>query len=214
MVSNDNKYGSTLSFIDLLFNVLVGFVFLFVVAFIMINPVAKQADIVSPAEFLLTITWADESRNDVDLWVRDPAENYIGFRAKDIGITNLDRDDLGSVNDKVSLGPGKEIIVNVNREVTSIRGIMPGEYIVSIHMYNYAVPSAAGELVTIELQKINPYYMLIKETRVLTTHGQIEDVFRFVVNDEGKVVDIGPTVDSAVPLNNLPAQINTGADTR
>lgn len=210
MVSSDNKYGSNVSFIDLLFNVLVGFVFLFVVAFIMINPVAKRADIVTPAEFLITMSWPDESKNDVDLWVRDPMENYIGFRSKDVGITNLDRDDLGSVNDKVSLGPGKEVVVNINREVTSIRGLMPGQYIVSIHLYNYAYVSPMGIPVTIELQKINPYAIITKETRILSSHGQIEDVFSFVIDENGKVVDISPATESAVPLHNLPAPMNTG----
>ena len=153
----NEKYGSNLAFIDLLFNVLVGFVFLFVVAFILINPIAKRADVVTPAEFLITMSWPDEDQNDVDLWVRDPVQNYIGFRSKDVGVTNLDRDDLGALNDRVSIAPGKDVTVNVNREVTSIRGILPGEYVVSIHLYNGTRLTDAGVPVTVEIQKINPY---------------------------------------------------------
>lgn len=207
MASNE-RYGSNLAFIDLLFNVLVGFVFLFVVAFLMINPIAKKADIITPAEFLITLSWPDEDQNDFDLWVRDPVQNYIGFRSKDVGVTNLDRDDLGSLNDRVDIGGGREVVVNVNREVTSIRGIMPGEYVVSVHLYNGGRITSAGVPVTIEIQKINPYTILFKETRIMTENGQIENYVRFVINEEGKVVDIGETVDSAVPLHNLPEMTN------
>lgn len=207
MVSND-RYTSNLAFIDLLFNVLVGFVFLFVVAFLMINPIAKKADIVTPAEFLITLSWPNEDPNDFDLWVRDPLQNYIGFRSKDVGVTNLDRDDLGSLNDRISIGPGKDVIVNVNREVTSIRGILPGEYVVSVHLYNGSSITGAGVPVTIELQKINPYSILFNETRIMTDHGQIENFVRFVINEEGKVIEVGETNDSAVPLHSLPVITN------
>ena len=207
MASND-RYTSNLAFIDLLFNVLVGFVFLFVVAFLMINPIAKKADIITPAEFLITLSWPDEDKNDFDLWVRDPVQNYIGFRSKDVGVTNLDRDDLGSLNDRVDIGGGREVVVNVNREVTSIRGIMPGEYVVSVHLYNGGRITSDGVPVTVEIQKINPYTILFKETRIMTENGQIENFVRFVINEEGKVVDVGITGESAVPLHNLPEMTN------
>lgn len=207
MASNE-RYGSNLAFIDLLFNILVGFVFLFVVAFLMINPIAKKADIITPAEFLITLSWPDQDQNDFDLWVRDPVQNYIGFRSKDVGVTNLDRDDLGSINDRVSIAPGKDVIVSVNREVTSIRGILPGEYVVSVHLYNGSRITDAGVPVTVELQKINPYSILFNETRIMTDNGQIENFVRFVINEEGKIIEVGETNDSAVPLHNLPEITN------
>ena len=39
------KYKSTIGFTDLLFNLLVGFVFLFIIAFILINPITKKKDV-------------------------------------------------------------------------------------------------------------------------------------------------------------------------
>ena len=39
---NKNKYKSTIGFTDLLFNLLVGFVYLFIIAFILINPIQKK----------------------------------------------------------------------------------------------------------------------------------------------------------------------------
>lgn len=206
MASND-RYNSNLAFIDLLFNVLVGFVFLFVVAFILINPVAKKADIVSPAQFLITMSWPDEDINDFDLWVRDPVGNHIGFNSKDRGITNLDRDDLGAANDAVNLGGMPEVKVNINREVTSVRGILPGEYVVSVHLYKIYNDEVLidGVPITVEIQKINPYNIVFKETRSMTQLGEVVNFVRFVVDENGYVNDITATMESAVPIGSLPA---------
>ena len=54
------SYGSQVAFIDLLFNTLVGFVFLFVMAFILINPVAKKSNVELNAEFIITMKWPQD----------------------------------------------------------------------------------------------------------------------------------------------------------
>ena len=54
------RLGSGLAFNDLLFNVLIGFVMLFIIAFLLINPITKKADIPVKAEFIITIEWEDE----------------------------------------------------------------------------------------------------------------------------------------------------------
>ena len=41
---SDPRYRSSFGFIDLLFNMLIGFVFLFMLAFLLINPVKKERD--------------------------------------------------------------------------------------------------------------------------------------------------------------------------
>ena len=48
---SDPRYRSSFGFIDLLFNLLVGFVFLFMLAFMLINPVAKKETIKPKAEY-------------------------------------------------------------------------------------------------------------------------------------------------------------------
>ena len=42
------KYSSNLAFVDLLFNLLVGFTSLFIIAFLMINPIAKDGEVTPP----------------------------------------------------------------------------------------------------------------------------------------------------------------------
>ena len=98
MYSQD-RYKSTIGFVDLLFNILVGFVFLFLVAFLLINPVAKKADIQKKAEIIITMTWEKNSLHDIDLWVMGPQGNKVGFANKESGLLNLERDGLGVAND-------------------------------------------------------------------------------------------------------------------
>ena len=66
-------YYNNTSFLDLLFNTLVGFVLLFIISFLLINPSLKKADIKTKAEFVITVTWSDNSHDDVDTWLQDPA---------------------------------------------------------------------------------------------------------------------------------------------
>ena len=80
MNRDNNKYKSTVGFTDLLFNLLIGFVFLFIVSFILINPIPKQKDIEAHAEIMVILTWDSELDYDIDLWILDPEKNIMSFR--------------------------------------------------------------------------------------------------------------------------------------
>ena len=189
------SYGSQIAFIDLLFNTLVGFVFLFVMAFVLINPVAKKSNVEINAEFMVTIKWPDDSIDDVDLWVRDPLGNTVGFKSKDVGLMNLDRDDLGGANDKVTTADGKIIKVRNNEEHVTIRGIISGEYIVNVHLYSKKrfdeVPSDGQFFETIPVEvtveKLNPYGIIIVKEIILTSKGEEITAIRFTVRADGTV---------------------------
>ena len=76
------KYSTNLGFVDLLFNLLVGFVSLLLIAFLLINPIADEGKIDPITEFIITTTWPDNSTIDVDLWVQGPeAVSYTHLRA-------------------------------------------------------------------------------------------------------------------------------------
>ena len=60
-MDSNPKYKSSLAFTDLLFNILIGFAFMFLIAFILINPVEKDADVEVKAEFMVIMTWDDNS---------------------------------------------------------------------------------------------------------------------------------------------------------
>ena len=123
-----NKYKSTIGFTDMLFNVLVGFAFLFIVAFLLIKPEAKKEDFERKAEFVVVMEWDHDQPDDIDLYVQDPTQNKVHFRLPIINFMYLDKDDLGFANDVVRYKDGTTTKVNINREVVTIRGIIPVSY--------------------------------------------------------------------------------------
>ena len=190
------SYGSQVAFIALLFNTLVGFVFLFIMAFILINPIAKKSNVEIVAEYIVKITWPTDSPDDIDLWMRDPLGNYVGFKSKDVGLMSLNRDDLGTSNDTVYDPKGKPIKVFRNEEMVTIRGIVPGEYIVNVHYYNKKIAvEKNGENnyvpmpIQVQIEKINPYNVVFAKEVFLDRKGHEITVTRFTVNEDGSVTD-------------------------
>ena len=101
-MANQPKFVSSVAFTDLLFNIVVGLAFLFLLAFILMNPIAKDKDIEEKSDFIIILTWDDESGDDIDLWIRDPLGNILSFKNREDALMHLDRDDLGLSNDKVA----------------------------------------------------------------------------------------------------------------
>ena len=164
-MDSKSQYKSSLAFTDLLFNVLIGFAFMFIVAFILINPVEKDADIESKAEFMIIMEWDDKSAYDVDLWMEDPVGNIVGFPNMNAGLLHLDKDDLGQSNDRVILADGTTKTIYLNREVMTIRGIVPGEYIVNNHLYSMKGQQSQGpiEVITKIIKLIGVQSLLQKQ---------------------------------------------------
>jgi hypothetical protein len=188
MIRRKGQYHSHTSFLDLLFNTLVGFVMLFIIAFLLISPIKKKKDIEQKAEYVITVTWPNGFNDDVDTWLQDPAEKLMSFRSKEIGLMHLDRDDLGHLNDNQHV-PGIGIInYPYNREITTIRGIMPGEYILNIHMYRKEGKTPVP--VTVTLEKLNPTVKLIySTTTILSVKWEEKTIVRFTLNPDGEVID-------------------------
>ena len=170
---------------------------LFIIAFLLINPIAKKGDIIVNAEFIITMSWPKDSKDDIDLYVMDPAGNIVYFRDKDNGLMHLDRDDLGDKNDQVSTDAGI-ISFELNEEHLTIRGIVPGEYIVNAHWYSkatYSFKNNQGETykpndeipVTIKVEKLNPYKIVYVGTKTFSKAGEEQTFLRFYVNAEGNV---------------------------
>jgi hypothetical protein len=188
---NTTRYKSTFGFVDLLFNLLVGFTFLFVLAFILINPVAKK-DVLDPkAEYLVIMSWDDYSQSDIDIWVKDDKGNIVSFRSRDIALLTLDRDDLGNRNDEyINEVIEKKESIAVNREVLSIRSKSPRRYIVTSHFYNkgYNVIDTPREKIKIELIQVNPYKILKIQEITLEEVKQEKHVFKFEVLEGGGII--------------------------
>jgi hypothetical protein len=188
------KYKSSLAFVDLLFNILLGVFILYWLAQLLINePESKQVDTV--AQVLVTLDWPDESGNDIDIWVRDPSGLAVGYQNRDAGVMSLERDDLGHVGDSVLLH-GKPVILKMNHEVITLRGLVPGEYQVSVHYYRGSAGKETPPTpITVKLIKVNPKYNLafIKEALIIKQGDELP-IFQFTIETQdginGKIIEV------------------------
>lgn len=194
-MDSPSKYKSTISFVDLLFNVLLGFVFLFIVAFVLINPIAKRADVDMPAQYMIVLTWPDSSDNDMDLWVMDPNGNRVGFNERESGFMNLDRDDIGTLSDIATVN-GEVVEVRLNREVVTLRGIVPGTYYVTVHLY--AKRDADPIEVAVEVIKLNPYSVIYSQKKIMEYFGHRENFYKFTLTESGNYYGVESTNQSAM----------------
>jgi len=197
------QYSSAVAFSDLLFNLVVGFVFLFIIALIMINPPTKRSDIPTKAEYLFVIEWDPENSDDIDLWIRDPNDVIVSFANKAGGLLNLEKDDLGSSNDTYTGPDGETTVVKINREVTTMRGIIPGTYTVFAHVYNiyseavfnedtgkwetFNIPANEGQRpLEFTLIRVNPYQETYRSQHKYMTKGQQIPLVEFDLDINGK----------------------------
>ncbi len=174
-------------FRDMLYLLSLSFAVLLIYALIQIQPPAKKSEIERKAEFLIILEWDERSVADIDLWVMDPQNNIVWFRQKTGGFLHLDKDDLGQRNDKIMID-GEVKIIYLNREVVTIRGIVPGEYITNVHAYRKSKESPVNGYV--RLLKLNPYVEYVTEHFTLKNMGDEITVFRFYVDKDGYVSDI------------------------
>jgi len=199
-------YYNNTSFLDLLFNTLVGFVFLFIIAFLLINPSTKKADIKTKAEFVITVTWSDNSQDDVDTWLQDPAGNVLHFRQRDVGLAHLDRDDLGKLNDTITLEGGRRVEYPHNQELTTIRGFITGEWVLNVHMYNKR--DANPILVEVRIDKLNPKVETVFYKKILMKSRWEEiTVTRFVMTNQGDIIDWDDLPKTLVKIASLPGGV-------
>ena len=186
-------------FTDLLFNALLGFTFLFLVAIMFMNPEAKSGIIDPKAEYIVTVTWEDNSPDDVDTWVEDPDGQVIWFRNPEAGLLHLDRDDRGLINDTITVN-GEELQNPLNQEVVTLRGVVKGEYVVNLHYY--ATETERPVDVNVRLVKVNPkleikYYGIV----TLDHKGDERTAVRFNIGRDGDITDINFLPKSIVSIN-------------
>ena len=189
---NDPRYRSSFGFIDLLFNLLIGFVFLFMLAFMLINPVAKKETIKPKAEYFIILEWDGEKPYDLDLWVKDNLGHVVSFRRPDDALIHLERDDLGTINDTYYDADGKLVYLKENRETVAIRTNDPRSYLVTVHFYNARKNPAPLIHASVKLIKINPYREEFHKKLFFSQEGQELPAMTFRI-DYNLSVHVKPT---------------------
>ena len=192
-------------FIDLLFNTLLGFSFLFLVSLLFINPEADRAKVDKQAEYIISATWPEHLADDIDLWVHAPSGDTVSYLEKEAGWLHLDRDDRGEINDIVVID-GREVVHPVNQEIVTIRNRMQGEYIVNL--YYYKAVASAPVTVQVKVDRVNPRYETVAlETVTLQSEDEEKTVLRFSIDDSGEVKDINhlPIILTPYRLDHMPS---------
>ena len=191
-------------FYDMLFNMLIAFVFCFIVALLAMNPTkSKAGDVPAKAEYIITLSWPDLDPNDIDTWVRNPAGEVVWFRNREAGLMYLDRDDRGESNSSIIVN-GRRVVSPFRQEVVTIRGIVPGEYVVNAHYYeskevDTSNPKSGQPVdVTLSVVKVNPRAEVVfNGQHRLAKRGDEATLVRFSVSADGSVG----------ALNTLPAKL-------
>jgi hypothetical protein len=198
--------GTFVPFTDMLFNVLLGFAFMVFIAFSLINPTAKTGAVDVKAEILITMNWPDNDPNDMDLYVEDPAGNVVWYHAKEAGLMHLDRDDRGNYRDTIWVN-GREIQNPLNQETVTVRGIVPGQYVVNVN--EFLATSAQKVPVSVKVEKLNPVATVVYYGTLEFDHkGQEETFVRFTLDEDGQVSDVNTRPKSLVRAVRTPAAGN------
>ncbi len=175
--------GTFVPFTDILLNVLMGFAIMVFIAFALLRPEMMTGKVDLNAEYLITVTWPDNHPDDIDTYVEDPAGNIVWYRNLEAGLLSLDRDDRGLFRDTLVLN-GERIQNPLNQENVTMRGIVPGEYVVNVH--HYLANGVDRVRVTVKVERLNPvlevvYYGILG----LDHRGDEKTAIRFTLDADG-----------------------------
>jgi hypothetical protein len=187
-----------LSYIDLLMNLSISFAAIFMLSVMLINrPVKAQHAVDERARLLLVMTWDPQSADDLDLWVKTPGGEKVGYTHPNGLVANLQRDDMGPINDYIELPNGTRQYRRFNQEITSIRSMAEGHYIVNVEFFRRHPDPENGRRsqgpvrCTVELIQVDPSYKQLEQRAVtLAEAGDEETAFSFDITN-GQVQDIG-----------------------
>ena len=176
------------AFTDLLFNSLLGFAFMFAIAFMLISDPSDGGKIDSKAEILISVRWPDQHPDDVDAIVESPQGGLVWYHNRDTGLMHLDRDDRGIFADKMNVN-GATISNPINQETITIRALQSGEYVVNLLHYqaNYDKPLT----VDVKVEKLNPEVELVYYgSHELKGVGDEKTAVRFSVDSKKNISDV------------------------
>ncbi len=175
-------------FRDVLSLALLGF--LAVIVFLLPHVHPKGVEVASnapaPGNVIVEITWPHEMNADVDLWVQAPGDIPVGYSNKGGVVFNLLRDDLGSYLDPTE----------INHETAYSRGVIPGEYVVNVHLYREdhnqppPIPVHAAVSVKVSVRSDDPPIVapLLGTTAELRHEGEEITLLRFKLALDGSIV--------------------------
>jgi hypothetical protein len=178
----EDEAGGTV-FRDVIMLGLAGFVAMVVLLLPYINPPGAKTneDISPPGNVIVEIRWPDGLDADVDLWVQAPGDVPVGYSNKGGAVFNLLRDDLGVRGDATGL----------NYETSYSRGILPGEYVVNLHLFRntaqtYPVPVTV--VTSVKRDGNEAARQLLASKVLLVREGEEVTAYRLQLTEAGELV--------------------------
>jgi hypothetical protein len=135
----------------------------------------KPPSVTTFGQYAVTLT--AKTKDDLDLWVRDPSGHLAWFGALQPGPLSLEHDMIPGATDPVRNGV---------HELTVIRESAPGEYVANVDLYAGTAPAIA----TIELWDLRGFTKRVVLTRRLRLAGlgAQQTAFRWRLGRSGDVV--------------------------
>ncbi len=197
--------GTFVPFTDILLNVLLGFSIMVFLSFALIRPDAMTGNVNVDADYLISLTWPDGSADDIDVYVEDPAGNIVWYRNLEAGFLSLERDDRGQFRDTIVVN-GARIENLLNQETVTMRGIIPGEYVVNLNHY---VANGVDPIpVTIKVERVNPRVEVVYYGTVTVDHrGDEKTAVRFTLDSDGNYSDLNDRFKSLTELVRRPDKL-------
>jgi hypothetical protein len=97
---------------------------------------------------------------------------------------------------------GRRIANPLNQEIVSIRGIVPGEFVVNVHLYR--VFDGSEVPATVKVEKLNPKVSLVfYGSVILREQGDERTGVRFTIDADGRVRDVNQLAKRIVPLRRI-----------
>lgn len=183
-----NKTTATV-FLDMVLSVCMMLTVMFILAMVQMNPSKKNGDIDLKAELTVSMEWDGNSDSDVDLLVHSPA-GLTFYGNRDNKGVSLERDDLGTMSDRIQLADGSTEVIKDNWERTTVRKLTPGSYDISVLMYKKR--DALPQKVKIKVEALNPYRVIAVKEVELTVDSEEIPIISFGVAPGGKIIDIIP----------------------
>jgi hypothetical protein len=120
------------------------------------------------------VTMTSKTKDDIDLYVRDPKGEIAWYGSLQAGALSLEHDTIPGVTD-----PAKDGV----HELTVIRETAPGEYVANVQVYSGTAPAA----VTVQLWDLRGLHKRMVYTRTFTVlgAGQQKTAFRWRLNAAG-----------------------------
>lgn len=193
----NSKYANLLSFIDLLFNLMLGFAGMFLLSLAMITVAKNQTETIKKqAEYFVRIEWQGDHDSDVDMWLQDPRGEIIGYKDKQHVNMYLERDNLG--NDPNLKDPG-----HINEEIASILKVLPGWYTINLHWFERR-SNSANPVIKWSVIKMKPSMQTVASGTVELQHkGQEITAVRLRMNQDGQLIQTNTDVQNLFVLKKL-----------